>query len=93
MDLTALRWSLFWISRVPIVMVMLSSLSFYVVLLRGLCPSCDYELIVFCCVKMVLIDAASRELSIGCQFVNFDYLNPNGENLAAAADLAMPITF
>ena len=42
-------------------------------------------------VIMVLIDSASKELSNGGRFVNFDYLDPNCEILEP--DLALPTTF
>ena len=42
---------------------------------------------------MVLIDSASKELSIGCHIVHFDYFDLNGENLVLEPNLALPITF
>ena len=59
----------FWISDVPIVMSRRSSTSVF-------CEGLGRALFTFCCVKMVLIDSASSELSIGCHIVNFDYKGP-----------------
>ena len=44
-------------------------------------------------ILMVLIDSSGRERSIGCHIVNFDYLNPNGQNLDSEMNLIEPITF
>ncbi len=60
---------------------------------RALAELCCAFLILFCCVKMVLIDRGSRELSNGCHIVDFDYLNPNGEHLAAAVDFQLSAAF
>ena len=40
-----------------------------------------FSIFVVLILMMALIYRASRELSNGGLFVNFDYLNPNGENL------------
>ena len=50
-------------------------------------------ILIFCCVTMVRIDSASKELSIGCHIVHFQYFDSSGENLAAEPNLALPITF
>ncbi len=42
---------------------------------------------------MVLIDRGSRELSNGCHIVDFDYLTPNIEHLAAAVDFELSAAF
>jgi hypothetical protein len=59
---------------------------------RGRRQSCVY----FFTSIVVLIDAASRELSNGGHIVHFDYFDPTGEggeNLAVGWIFKLPVTF
>jgi hypothetical protein len=38
------------------------------------------------CIKLVLIDRARRDDSIGCYIVNIHFFDPNGENLGCRLD-------
>ena len=56
-------------------------------------PSTVSFLILFCCVKMVLIDRASRELSIGCHIVHFDYFDLQCGILGSELDFELSAAF